>query len=260
MLKMDKDVMKSLQLRSAAGLLMLCSVMVSAEPLTAAVAANVKYAFDNLAVEFKNETGIKVQGVFGSSGNITSQVKGGAPFDVFISADTGYPEALYKDGLATTKPKVYAYGVLVLWTTKDLDLSRGLPLLTDAKVQKIAIANPKLAPYGREAINAMEHFKLRAAIEPKLVYGESIAQTTQFIDSGAADIGFIAESIVLAPEMAGKGKWVEVPKGSYKPIAQAVAVLKHGAETQSESAHKFVGFLFTPKARAIFEKYGYGLP
>ncbi|MGC2458188.1 MAG: molybdate ABC transporter substrate-binding protein [Gallionellaceae bacterium] len=257
---MNKDVMKALQLLSAAALLMLCSVMVFAEPLTAAVAANVKYAFDNLAVEFKNETGIEVQGVFGSSGNITSQVKGGAPFDVFISADTGYPEALYKDRLATTKPKVYAYGVLVLWTTKDLDLSRGLPLLTDAKVQKIAIANPKLAPYGREAINAMEHFKLRAAIEPKLVYGESIAQTTQFIDSGAADIGFIAKSIVLAPEMAGKGKWVEVPKGSYKPIAQAVVVLKHGAETQSESAHKFVDFLFTPKARAIFEKYGYGLP
>ncbi len=260
MLKMNKDVMKSLQLLSAVGLLMLCSVMVSAEPLTAAVAANVKYAFDDLAAEFKNETGIEVQGVFGSSGKITSQVKGGAPFDVFISADTGYPETLYKDGLATTKPKVYAYGVLVLWTTKDLDLSRGLPLLTDAKVQKIAIANPKLAPYGREAINAMEHFKLRAVIEPKLVYGESIAQTIQFIDSGAADIGFIAKSIVLAPEMAGKGKWVEVPKGSYKPIAQAVVVLKHGAETQSESAHKFVDFLFTPKARAIFEKYGYGLP
>jgi molybdate transport system substrate-binding protein len=196
----------------------------------------------------------------GSSGKITSQVKGGAPFDVFISADTEYPEALYKDGLAVTKAKVYAYGVLVLWTKKDLDLSKGLPLLTDAKVQKIAIANPRLAPYGREAIHAMEHFKLHAAVEHKLVYGESITQTTQFVDSGAADIGFIAKSIVIAPEMSGKGKWVEVPKDSYEPIAQAVVVLKHGVETQSESANKFVDFLFTPKARAIFEKYGYGLP
>lgn len=166
----------------------------------------------------------------------------------------------YKDGLAVTQPKVYAYGVLVLWTMKDLDLSKGLPLLTDAIVQKIAIANPKVAPYGRAAIQALEKAKLNAAVEPKLVYGESITQTTQFVDSGAADIGFIAKSIVIAPEMAGKGKWVEVSKDSYQPIAQAVVVLKHGVETQSENARKFVDFLFTPKARAIFEKYGYVLP
>ncbi len=260
MFMMNKVVMKPLQLFSAAALWILCSAVVNAVPLTVAVAANMKYAFDDLAVEFKNETGIEVQGVFASSGKITSQVKNGAPFDVFISADTEYPEALYKDGLAVTKPKVYVYGVLVLWTTKDFDLSKGLSLLTDAKVQKIAIANPKAAPYGRAAIQALESVKLSTAAQPKLVYGESITQTTQFVDSGAADIGFIAKSIVLAPEMAGKGKWVEVQKGSYEPIAQAVVVLKHGAETQSESAHKFVDFMFTPKARAIFEKYGYGLP
>jgi len=260
MFKMNKDVMKSLQLFSAAALLMLCSAVTSAAPLTVAVAANVKYAFDELAVEFKNETGIEVQGVFSSSGKITSQVKNGAPFDVFVSADTEFPDALYKDGFAATQPKVYAYGVLVLWTTKDLDLSKGLPLLTDAQVQKIAIANPKLAPYGRAATQALESAKLSAVVEPKLVFGESITQTTQFVDSGAADIGFVAKSLVIAPELAGKGKWIEVPKGSYEPIAQAVVVLKHGAETQSESARKFVDFLFTPKARAIFEKYGYLLP
>jgi len=106
----------------------------------------------------------------------------------------------------------------------------------------------------------LESAKLSAVVEPKLVFGESITQTTQFVDSGAADIGFVAKSLVIAPELAGKGKWIEVPKGSYEPIAQAVVVLKHGAETQSESARKFVDFLFTPKARAIFEKYGYLLP
>jgi molybdate transport system substrate-binding protein len=148
----------------------------------------------------------------------------------------------------------------VLWTTKDLDLSKGLPLLTDAKVQKVAIANPKVAPYGRAAMQALENAKLNATVEPKLVFGETITQAAQFVDSGAADIGFIAKSLVIAPEMAGKGKWVEVPKESYEPIAQSVVVLKHGAETQSESARKFVDFLFTPKARAIFEKYGYVLP
>jgi molybdate transport system substrate-binding protein len=253
-------MMRKLQLFAAGALFALCGAAAFADPLTVAVAANVKYAFDDLAVEFKKDTGIEVQGVFGSAGKITAQVKSGAPFDAFLSADTEYPEALYKDGLAVTQPKVYAYGVLVLWTTKDFDLSKGLPLLTDAKVQKIAIANPKVAPYGRAAIQALESAKLNTAVESKLVFGESITQATQFVDSGAADIGFIAKSIVIAPEMAGKGKWVEVPKDSYQPIAQGVVVLKHGAETQSPSARKFVDFLFTPKARAIFEKYGYVLP
>ena len=260
MFGMNKNMMKTLQRFFAAALLLSCGVLASAAPLTVAVAANVKYAFDELAVEFKKDTGIEVQGVFGSAGKITTQVKNGAPYDAFLSADTEYPEALYQDGSAVTRPKVYAYGVLVLWTTKDLDLSKGLPLLADAKVQKVAIANPKVAPYGRAAIQALEYAKLNVAVEPKLVFGESITQATQFVDSGAADIGFIAKSIVLAPEMAGKGKWVEVPKGNYTPIAQAVVVLKHGAETQSETARSFVDFMFTPKAKAIFAKYGYLLP
>lgn len=259
MYKMNKGVMKSVYLFATAALLLLCGATAHAAPLTVAVAANVKYAFDDLAVEFKKETGIEVQGVFASTGKITSQVKSGAPFDAFLSADNESPELLYKEGLAVTKPKVYAYGVLVLWTTKELDLSRGLSLLAEAKVQKVAIANPKTAPYGRAAIQVLESAKLNATVEPKLVFGESITQATQYVDSGAADIGFIAKSIVIAPEMMGKGKWIELPKGSYEPIAQSVVVLKHGAETQSESARKFVDFLFTPKARAIFEKYGYVL-
>lgn len=236
------------------------SASAQAEQLTVAVAANVKYAFDDLGVEFKKETGIEVQGVFGPSGKIAAQVKSGAPFDVFLSADTEVPEALYDEGWAVSKPKVYAYGVLVLWTMKDLDLGRGLPVLADAGVRKVAIPNPKLAPYGRAAMRALESAKLKTVVEPKLVYGESIAQAAQFVDSGAADIGFNAKSVVLSPEMAGKGKWMEVPKGSYDPIAQAVVILKHGAETQSEAAQKFVQFLSTTKARAIFEKYGYVLP
>jgi len=253
-------MMKIFQLIATYAILLLCSSLVNAAPLTVAVAPNVKYAFDELALEFKKETGIEVQAVFASSGKVTAQVKSGAPFDVFVSADTEFPEALYKDGFAVTSPKVYAYGVLVLWTTKDLDLSKGLSTLADPKVQKIALANPKLAPYGRAALQALESAKLSATVESKLVYGESITQATQFVDSGAADVGFVAKSLVIAPELAGKGKWVEVPKNNYQPIAQAVVVLKHGAETQAENANKFTDFLFTPKARAIFEKFGYVLP
>lgn len=241
-------------------LLLFASAMTHAETLTIAVAANVRYAYDELATGFNKETGIAVRSVSGSTGKIASQIKSGAPYDVFISADNETPDALFKDGLAETKPRVYAYGVLVLWTNKDFDLGKGLPLLADAKVQKIAIANPKLAPYGRASMQALASAKLDAAVESKLVYGESISQATQFVDSGAADIGFIAKSVVIAPVMAGKGKWVEVPKGSYEPIAQAVVVLKHSAGAQSTNARKFADYLFTPKARAILAKYGYVLP
>ena len=254
-----RNKMKLLKLLSAA-LVLSCSTQAQAAPLTVAVAANVKYAFDDLAAEFRKDTGIEVQGVFSSSGKIAAQVKSGAPYDVFVSADTETPEALFKDGWAATKPRIYAHGVLVLWTMKDIDLNKGLPLLTEAGVQKVSIANPKVAPYGRAAIQALESAKIKEAVEPKLVYGESIAQAAQFVESGAADIGFNAKSVVISSEMSGKGKWVEVNQGSYEPITQAVVVLKHGAETQAEASRKFVDFLFTPKARAIFEKYGYLLP
>lgn len=231
-----------------------------AAPLTVAVAANVRYAFIDVAAEFKKETGIAVEGVFSSSGKITLQVKSGAPFDVFLSADMAYPEVLYKEGLASGKPEVYAYGALVMWTMRDLDLGKGMSLLADAGVQKIAIANPKVAPYGKAALQAIEKSGIKPVVEPKLVYGESIAQAAQFVDNGAVDIGFVAKSVVIAPALAGKGKWITLPKNSYEPIAQGVVILKHGEDSQHDNAHKFVAFLATPKARAIFSRYGYDLP
>ncbi len=250
----------ALRMLGAVALLLLCGAAAAAQPVTVAVAANVKNAFEEVAAEFRKETGIEVQGVFGASGKIVAQVKSGAPYDVFLSADTEYPEALYKEGLATAAPRVYATGVLVLWTRKDIDLGKGMAAVSDPAVAKVAIANPKLAPYGRAAMQALEKAGLAKAAEPKLVYGDSIGQTLQFADTGAADIAFVAKSLVIIPEMAGRGKWVEVPRGSYDAIAQAVVVLKHGAECQPDAARKFVDFLFTPKARAIFEKYGYVLP
>lgn len=248
------------RLLGLASLLILPGLAAGAEPLTVAVAANVKYAFNELAAEFRKETGIEVQGVFGASGKIVAQVEGGAPFDVFVSADFESPNILQQHGFAEGEPRVYAYGLLVMWTTKDFDLNRGLPLLADASVQKVAIPNPKLAPYGRAAVSALLGAGLYTSVAPKFVYGESIGQAAQFVESGAADIGFNAKSVVIAPELAGRGHWVEIPNHSYPPIAQCVVVLKHGAEAQPDAARKFVGFLFTPRARAIFDKYGYLLP
>jgi molybdate transport system substrate-binding protein len=241
-------------------IILLQAAVARAETLTVAVAANVKFAFADLQQAFSKESGIEVKSVFGSSGKLTAQIKAGAPFDVFLSADMKYPEALHKAGLATTAPKVYANGVLVLWTMNPLDLSKGVQVLQDSAVQKIALANPELAPYGREAMHALGHFKLLDDVKPKLIYGENISQVSQYIDSGSADIGFTAKSVVLAPQLAGKGKWIELPRGSYQPIAQGVVILTHGANTNARAARHFVEFLGSPAARTIFKKYGYLLP
>jgi len=244
----------------AAALLAAASIAAHADTLTVAVAANMQYAFEDLRAEFKKETGHELQPVPGSSGKLAAQIMNGAPFDVLLAADMDYPEKLHEGNFTATPPKVYAYGTLVLWTMKDLDLKQWQSVLASPAVQKIAIANPKTAPYGRETIKALEHFKLGAALSPKLVFGESIAQTSQYIHSAAADAGFTAKSVVLAPEMKGQGKWIELPRDSYRPIAQGMVTLKHGQQARPELVRQFNDFMASAKARAILERYGYLLP
>jgi molybdate transport system substrate-binding protein len=191
---------------------------------------------------------------------LTSQAENGAPFDVFLSADMKYPVKIYKDGFSSKAPKIYVYGVLVLWTMKNLDLSKGVNILNDPGIQKIAIANPDLAPYGRQAVNALKFYKLYDQLQKKLVLGESISQVNEFITTGAVDIGFSAKSVVVAPNMKDKGKWVEVDPQSYDHIAQGVIVLKYAEKNHSKEAQEFYDFLFSSPAQDIFKKYGYKLP
>lgn len=231
-----------------------------AETLTVAVAANVQYAFGDISALFLKETGIEVNGTIGATGKFAAQIRNGAPFDILIAADSETPDALYKQGATAGSPTVYAQGALVLWTTRDLDLGRGMEVLTESAVQKVAVPNPRLAPYGRAAVEALQKAGLEAKVAPKLVYGESIAQATQYVDTGAADAGFTAKSIVLAENLKAKGKWVEIPRDDYAPITQSVVELKHGEAAHPVAARKFIEFLFTPEARAIFQKYGYILP
>lgn len=253
----------SLAFVRAAWLLILCSVCAlpaRAETLTVAVAANVQYAFDDLRTAFAKQSGIAIRPIFGSSGKLAAQIQNGAPFDVFVSADMEYPEALHRAGLAPFAPRVYAYGVLMLWSMQDIDLSKGLALLADSGIRKVALPNPTVAPYGREALRALQSAKLMDVVGPKLVYGESIAQATQFVYSGAAEAGISAKAAMLAPEMRGKAKWAEVDPRAYTPIAQGVVMLKHGRDANPKEAQIFYDFLFSPPARAIFARYGYRLP
>ncbi|HJV52314.1 MAG TPA: molybdate ABC transporter substrate-binding protein, partial [Noviherbaspirillum sp.] len=206
------------------------------------------------------ESGHDLKPVFNSSGKLAAQIMNGAPFDVFLSADMEYPEKLRQEGFATAAPKAYAYGALVLWTMNDLDLDNWQRVLASAAVHKIAVANPKTAPYGHEAIRTLAYLGLEQALASKLVFGESIAQTNQYIHSKAADAGFTAKSVVLAPEMKGQGKWIDLPRGAYQPIAQGAVILKHGQATSPQTARRFLDFLSSAKARAVLERYGYLLP
>ena len=232
----------------------------NAETVTVAVAANVKFVFDELKAEFKNSSGIDVNGVFASSGKINAQIKSGAPYDVFMSADMTFPEDLHKEGFAVNSPQVYARGVLVLWTLQPIDLKQGISVLSNAGIKKVAMANPKLAPYGKEAMNALEYFKLTSKVEPKLIYGESISQVNQYVDTQVVDVGFTAKSVVLAPQMQGRGTWIEIPKESYHPIEQGIVLLKHGNETNVTAAKKFMAFIASSKAQLILDKFGYLRP
>ena len=233
---------------------------VAAKEIVVAAAANVQYVLEELRVEFKKNTGIELKIITSPSGRLTAQIENGAPFDIFLSADTKYPEFIYKKGLAYQPPKIYAYGQLVLWTMKDVDLSKGVEVVADSSVRKIAVANPKTAPYGQQAVNAMAYYKLHKAVERKLVFGGSIAHVNQFIFSRAVDVGFTAKSSVLAPNVAGKGKWIEVDPKAYHPIAQGAVILRHAQEENFQAAKQFYDFLFSDKAKEIFKKFGYTVP
>jgi molybdate transport system substrate-binding protein len=238
----------------------LIAVPASAATVRVAVAANVQYAFDALRTEFRKQSGHEIEASVNSSGKLTAQIMHGAPFDVFMSADMEYPEKLHGAGFAAAAPKPYAYGALVLWTMKDLNLANWQGALAGPGVLKIAIANPQTAPYGRETIRALEALQLHDKLKSKLVYGESIAQTNQYIHSRVADAGFTAKAVVLSPQMEGQGKWIDVPRNAYQPIAQGVVVLRDGAKNNADAAQAFYAFLFSDAARRIFERYGYLLP
>jgi len=228
------------------------------QKVTVAVAANMQYAMKSLKQTFEKQTGITVDVIIGSSGKLTQQIEEGAPFDVFISADTKYPDELYDKKFAVAAPKIYAEGLLVLWTARsDIKLSSNLQLLGADQIKKIAIANPKTAPYGVAAEEALKYYKIYDKVQSKLVYGESISQTNQFILTQSADIGFTAKSVVLSSEMKGKGKWVAVDTKAYTPISQAAALLQHGEENNKEAAEKFFNFLYSTSANEIYKKFGY---
>ena len=232
-----------------------------AQEITVAAASDLQFAFHDVGERFEKETGKHVKLIFGSSGNFFAQLQNGAPFDVFFSADIEYPRRLEAAGLTvpgTLYP--YATGKIVLWvpTQSKLDLNRGLQVLLDPAIHKIAIANPEHAPYGRAAVAALRHENLYDQVSARFVLGENISQTATFVVSGNADIGIVALSLAVAPSMKDKGRYVEIPVADYPAIEQAAVVLKSSAH--QDIARQFIEYLKTPPIQELLRGYGFTVP
>jgi len=227
----------------------------SEDKLTIATASNMQFVMRELTASFTKETAIQCEIIVGSSGKLTAQIKQGAPFDLFVSANMKYPEELYTGGFSIKEPTVYAYGRLVLWTMSNSH-NLSLNFLTSDKVKHIAIANPRIAPYGIPVVEVLKNEGIYELVKDKLVFGESISQTNQFITSEVAEVGFTAKSVVLSPKMIENDNWIEMDINSYTPIEQGVVILKN-RNYHEEDAQKFYDFLLSPKGGEILNKFGY---
>ena len=226
-----------------------------------ATAADLKFAMESLSKEFESKTGVKVDVTTGSSGNFFAQIQSGAPFDLFFSADMEYPKKLEAAGFAEPGTLFeYALGEIVIWTPTnslvDVAQTRWNALL-DARIQKIAIANPALAPYGRAAVSALQKAGIFEQVRAKIVYGENISQAAQFVQSGNAQAGVIAHSLALSPGMKD-GKMWEIPADMHSPIEQGAIVLKNSKN--KAAALEFLNFVKSAAGKAILEKHGFAIP
>ena len=226
-----------------------------------AAASDLVYCMQDLNAEFRKErSDIDVVVSVGSSGTFYAQIRNGAPFDLFLAADMEFPRRLIDEGVAEKNSLTpYAIGRIVLWSTRaDLDLRRGLAVLTDKTISRIAIANPEHAPYGRAAKAAMEKAGVWNTVQPKVVFGENISQARQFVQTGNADIGIIALSLVMAPVVQGIGQYALIPEDAHPRLEQGAVLTVRGAK--NSEAQAYMTFLRSLQARAIFEKYGFVLP
>ena len=241
--------------------MMLTPDMGRTEEITIAAAADLSFTFKELIPQYEQMTGQHVTVSFGSSGNFFAQIQHGAPFDLYFSADISYPKKLEEAGL-TVPGSLYRYAVgrIVLWARHNspLDITQGLPTLRQPSIRKIAIANPKHAPYGRAAVAAMEHFKIYDEVKDRLVFGENVSQAAQFVESGAADIGIIALSLALAPAMKDKGTYWEIPLEAYPPLEQGAVMLR--SSRHQKSAKRFLEFMKSRQGQVIMARYGFDVP
>jgi molybdate transport system substrate-binding protein len=241
------------------GFLLALAHPAQADKLTIAAAADLKFAMAEVVDKFRsNRPGDQIEVIYGSSGKFFTQIKNGAPFDMYFSADIGFPRELEKQGLTVGVTHPYAIGRIVLWSLKPELAKTPLKNLPKAPIRRFAIANPQHAPYGLRAKEAMEHQGVWKAMERKLVMGENIAHTAQFIDTQAAEAGIVALALVLSPTMAGKGTWTLIPDAWHEPLEQGYVITKRAAGNRL--AADFATYMDSEPARVIMRRYGFVLP
>ncbi len=234
----------------------------ASENIMIAAASNLRFAMDEICHAFQETyPTIQTKVSYGSSGNFFAQIKQGAPFDIFFSANARYPKLLEKEGYAVKDmQKVYAVGKIVLWIHNKsiVDPDKGLQATILPEVKKLAIANPKHAPYGHAAEESLRYYGLWEKVKRKLIYGENISQTAQFVHTGAADAGIIALSLAVSPKMLHEGRYWTIPVESYNDIEQVYAVLQRGKGVSS--IRKLLDFLHGEDGRKILSRYGFAFP
>ena len=239
--------------------LMCCSLSALADQITIAAASDLKFAMDEIVTRFKQaNTNDQVEVVYGSSGKFNTQIRQGAPYDLYFSADISLPRSLAADGLAGSSVKTYAFGRIVLWSAVMDAGKLTLANLTDPAITRIAIANPEHAPYGQRAVEALKASGLWDKVQPKLVYGENIAQTAQFVQTGNAQVGIIALSLAINPELATAGKYTLIPDSLHAPLEQGYVITQRAKD--NALAKRFADYMETKPARVIMRQYGFTLP
>ena len=239
-------------------LILLGNALFASTTITISVAANVSYAIKPLIKSFNQSyPKIKVDVILGSSGKLFAQMTHGAPYELFMSADMQYPNKLYENGMSVDKPVIYAQGALAMLSEKERDYSAKIEVLTSPDIKKIAIANPKTAPYGAAAVEALKNAKLYTLLKEKFVYAESISQTVTYATT-AADIGIVALSSLYAPQMRQykeAKQWLEIDEHLYTPINQGMVILKNAKDNVEVKA--FYDFVLSKRAKEILTSFGY---
>lgn len=242
-------------------LLVASGPLLAAEPIIAA-AADLKFALEEVAQSFQKDTGQSVKLTFGSSGTFATQIRNGAPFQMYLSADEDYVLKLHAEGLTRDQGTLYAIGRIVLMVPPssalpvDPELKGLAAQLKAGQIKRFAIANPEHAPYGRRAEEALQRAGLWEAIKPKLIFGENVSQAAQFATSGSADGGIIALSLAKSPQMAQLGRYAVIPAEWHAPLRQRMVLLKSADAT----AQAFYRYVQAPEARAVMRRYGFVLP
>ena len=239
--------------------LLLTAATAHAEKITVAAAADLKFAMDEIVVSFNRQhPRDQVEIIYGSSGKFFAQIQNNAPYDLYFSADINYPRQLAKNGFAASGVIPYALGRIVLWSNSRDAAKMTLENLTDPAIRKIAIANPRHAPYGKRAEEALRSLKLWDKVQHKLVFGENIAHTAQFVETGNAQVGIVALALALSPALAKQGGYYLIPAHLHQPLEQGYIITKRAAD--KPLAQRFSGYMTSKETRRIMTRYGFVLP